>query len=145
MSHRLQSGPNSGRRVGNNLNGAFTEMTAEQWAGLRRTNIDGFVYLAQQALPELDARVGTWSRSGRSQGCAGTQSFTLTELTAPMADDPEVMAPFENRIALGRPGRPEDIAPAVLFLASDDARYITGATLTVDGGTSASTGQPHLE
>jgi meso-butanediol dehydrogenase/(S,S)-butanediol dehydrogenase/diacetyl reductase len=49
-----------------------------------------------------------------------------------------------NRIALGRPGEPEDIAPAVLFLASVDARYITGATLTVDGGTSASTGQPHL-
>jgi meso-butanediol dehydrogenase/(S,S)-butanediol dehydrogenase/diacetyl reductase len=50
-----------------------------------------------------------------------------------------------NRIALGRPAQPEDIAPAVLFLASADASYITGATLPVDGGTSASTGQPHVE
>ena len=39
---------------------------------------------------------------------------------------------------------PADIAPAVLFLASPDAGYITGAILAVDGGTSASTGQPHL-
>jgi meso-butanediol dehydrogenase/(S,S)-butanediol dehydrogenase/diacetyl reductase len=52
--------------------------------------------------------------------------------------------PFVDRIALGRPGEPEDVAPAVLFLASDAARCVTGAVLPVDGGTSASTGQPHL-
>jgi 3-oxoacyl-[acyl-carrier protein] reductase len=39
--------------------------------------------------------------------------------------------------ALGRYGRPEDIAAAVAFLASPDANYITGATLNVDGGQSA--------
>ena len=72
-------------------------------------------------------------------------SFTLTEMTEDMADDKEALAPFVNRIALGRPARPDDIAPAVLFLASTAARYITGAVLAVDGGTSASTGQPHVE
>ncbi|MCW3840692.1 SDR family oxidoreductase [Micromonospora yasonensis] len=39
---------------------------------------------------------------------------------------------------LQRPGRPEDVANAVAFLASDEASYITGATLTVDGGRSLS-------
>ena len=39
--------------------------------------------------------------------------------------------------ALGRYGAPEDIADAVAFLASPKARYITGSTLTVDGGTNA--------
>ncbi|MGW5267576.1 SDR family NAD(P)-dependent oxidoreductase [Rhodococcus sp. NPDC003994] len=72
-------------------------------------------------------------------------AFTLTEMTSGMATDEESLAPFVDRIALGRPGEPDDIAPAVLFLASDDARYITGALLPVDGGTSASTGQPHTE
>ncbi|SDT40259.1 meso-butanediol dehydrogenase / (S,S)-butanediol dehydrogenase / diacetyl reductase [Friedmanniella luteola] len=71
-------------------------------------------------------------------------AFTRTEVTAGMGDDPETLAPFVNRIALGRPGEPDDIAPAVLFLASPDAGYVTGATLAVDGGTSASTGQPHV-
>jgi meso-butanediol dehydrogenase/(S,S)-butanediol dehydrogenase/diacetyl reductase len=70
-------------------------------------------------------------------------AFTLTELTEGMGRDEESLAPFINRIALGRPGEPADIAPPVLFLASDAAAYITGAVLAVDGGTSASTGQPH--
>lgn len=38
---------------------------------------------------------------------------------------------------MGRPGRPEEVAKAVLFLASDDASFITGTTLLVDGGYTA--------
>jgi meso-butanediol dehydrogenase/(S,S)-butanediol dehydrogenase/diacetyl reductase len=72
-------------------------------------------------------------------------AFTLTAATAGVGTDEESLAPFVNRIPLGRPGRPDDIAPAVLFLASLDAAYITGAILPVDGGTSASTGQPHVQ
>ena len=37
-------------------------------------------------------------------------------------------------IPMGRPGEPEDIADVIAFLASDDARYMTGQTITVDGG-----------
>jgi len=70
-------------------------------------------------------------------------AFTLTELTEGVGRDEQSLAPMVNRIALGRPGEPEDVAPAVLFLASDAARYVTGAVLPVDGGTSASTGQAH--
>ncbi len=70
-------------------------------------------------------------------------AFTFTEATAGVPRDDESLRPIVNRIALGRPAEPDDIAPAVLFLASADAGYITGATLAVDGGTSASTGQAH--
>ena len=41
---------------------------------------------------------------------------------------------FLKNVPLNRPGQPEDIANAVVFLASDEAKYITGQTLHVDGG-----------
>jgi len=47
---------------------------------------------------------------------------------------PEVRRTYEQRIALGRVGVPQEVADAVLFLASDGARYVTGHELVVDGG-----------
>ncbi len=47
---------------------------------------------------------------------------------------PEKTAYFNRRIPLGRLGQPDDIAGSVVFLASDMARYVTGAELLVDGG-----------
>ena len=72
-------------------------------------------------------------------------ALTDTDPVRAVTEDPRLLAQFENRVALGRIAQPTDIAPAVLFLASDAAAYITGVILPVDGGTSASTGQPHLQ
>jgi 3-oxoacyl-[acyl-carrier protein] reductase len=47
---------------------------------------------------------------------------------------PEVEAMFIQRTALGRIGQPADVADAVAFLASEDARWVTGQSLRVDGG-----------
>ncbi|MEE4909539.1 SDR family oxidoreductase [Pseudomonas alliivorans] len=69
-------------------------------------------------------------------------SLTRSELTDDMMDNAELMAKFKERIALGRPAEPEDIGDVIAFLASDDARFVTGVNLPVDGGLSASNGQP---
>ncbi|MET0283210.1 MAG: 3-oxoacyl-ACP reductase family protein [Polyangiales bacterium] len=57
--------------------------------------------------------------------------FIATDLTAALSDDKR--AEFAARIRMGRVGQPEDVARAVLFLASDLASYITGQVLGVDG------------
>jgi meso-butanediol dehydrogenase / (S,S)-butanediol dehydrogenase / diacetyl reductase len=71
-------------------------------------------------------------------------SLVWTGMTESMKSKPELIEKFKERFALGRPAEPEDIAPVVLFLASDDARFVTGVNLPVDGGVSASNGQPPL-
>lgn len=49
-------------------------------------------------------------------------------------DNTDFAEMVKKSVALGRYGKPEEIAAAVTFLASEEASYITGATLTVDGG-----------
>src|SRR5262249_47683043 len=59
---------------------------------------------------------------------------TLTGLTRASYADPERRRATIAQIPLGRIGQPQDIVGAILFLASDDARWVTGSTITVDGG-----------
>ncbi len=62
--------------------------------------------------------------------------------TAWMRAHPAIMQGFADRLPMGRMGRPDEMAGAIVFLASDDATYITGTNLVVDGGLTAGTGQP---
>ena len=58
--------------------------------------------------------------------------FITTEMTAQLPD--ELKTAMLEQIPLARLGQPEDIAKAVVFLAGDDSKYITGQTLHIDGG-----------
>ncbi|MDP2605819.1 MAG: SDR family NAD(P)-dependent oxidoreductase [Deltaproteobacteria bacterium] len=105
----------------------------------------------------IAARSGMLGQAGRAAYCASKGGMiTLTEAMAmdhakdkirvncicpgptrtPMVDTstPEKLARYKNRVPLGRIGEPEDVACAALYLASDEASFVTAAILPVDGG-----------
>jgi len=57
-----------------------------------------------------------------------------TPINTALLNDKPKLAALLNNIPLGRLGKPEDVASLIVFLASDDASYITGSTYVVDGG-----------
>ena len=84
----------------------------------------GLIGLTKSIAKELSSR-------GITVNCIAP-GYIATDMTAELSD--AVKVDIEKIIPLGRIGNPEDIANAVLFLASDEASYITGQTITVDGG-----------
>jgi 3-oxoacyl-[acyl-carrier protein] reductase len=60
--------------------------------------------------------------------------IVTTDMTQTISTDEKLKEIYTRRILLGKYAEPEDVAPAFVFLASDDARYITGQLLCVDGG-----------
>lgn len=71
-------------------------------------------------------------------------SITRSDMVEGILSNDHMVEAFMQRVALGRIGEPEDIAAACAFLASEDASFITGVNLPVDGGVSASNGQPNF-
>lgn len=71
-------------------------------------------------------------------------SVTRSDMVDEITSDENAVKMVLNRMAIKRIGEPEDIAAAAAFLASEDASFITGVNLPVDGGVSASNGQPNF-
>jgi 2-hydroxycyclohexanecarboxyl-CoA dehydrogenase len=67
--------------------------------------------------------------------CPGPTDTPLLDRLGDASDTgKKIYAALTRAIPLGRLGKPEDVAPAVAFLASEDAGFITGQTLSVSGG-----------
>ncbi len=84
----------------------------------------GLIGLTKSAAKELAPRGITVN--------AVAPGFIATDMTAALSDG--ARDAFLGRVLIKRPGTPEDVASAVSFLASDEASYITGQVLSVDGG-----------
>jgi NAD(P)-dependent dehydrogenase (short-subunit alcohol dehydrogenase family) len=63
-----------------------------------------------------------------------------TPMAAPLMANPAMLEPILSHYAIRRPGTPEEVANMVLYLASDEAVWVTGGTFTVDGGMTISKG-----
>lgn len=60
--------------------------------------------------------------------------FIATDMTAWILEDPEILSGVVAQISVGRPGEPRDIGKVAAFFASDEAAYVTGQSLHVEGG-----------
>jgi 3-oxoacyl-[acyl-carrier protein] reductase len=147
---------NAGINVGKNR-GPISEFLDTDWHSIIRVDLDGVFYCSRAVSLGMIARM----QCAYTAAKAGVANFTrshalevgqygirvngvapgsiLTEGTRAMFYSPENKQrdSMLSHIPLGAPGSTEDIAAAVLFLASDDAKYVTGHILVVDGGWTA--------
>ncbi|MBT0071436.1 SDR family NAD(P)-dependent oxidoreductase [Vibrio alginolyticus] len=163
--------------AGVHVPGSVIEGSLEDWKKIFGVNIDGVVYCAKFALPELLKTKGCMVNTASVSGLGGdwgaafycASKGAVVNLTRAMALDhgadgvrinavcpslvktnmtngwpQDIRDKFNERIALGRAAEPEEIASVVTFLASDDASFINGVNLPVDGGATASDGQPKI-
>ena len=118
----------------------FSSMTARGSFGIRGTSAARLPYAGAKS-----GIIGFTSQLAKDLGPFGINvnavmpGFVLTEPGARVADRFAAMTQEQQDlqvgvIPMGRPGRPQEIAAAVAFLASDEASYISGATIPVSGG-----------
>jgi len=108
--------------------GLALRMKAEDWDAVIRTNLTGAHFCTQQALSTMMR-----ARAGR---IITVNAVAPGFIETPMTDvlSAEVKDELRKRIPLGRMGTPADVTAAIVFLASDEAAYITGHVLDVNGG-----------
>jgi meso-butanediol dehydrogenase / (S,S)-butanediol dehydrogenase / diacetyl reductase len=104
----------------------------------------GSAYVAAKAGVEMLSRNGAleFAEFGLRVN-AILPGLVQTNLTRRHFDNPQALDAFKQRIPMGRPAEPEEIAAPALYLASDDASYVNGASLLVDGAWAVS-GYPDM-
>lgn len=124
---------------------AMKLMKAQGGAIINVSSICGMLGTAYMAgYSAAKAAIVNFSRAAAAEGALSgirvnvvVPAVVETPSTAGMLSDDAARKNTEKLIPMGRVGQPEDLANAILFLASDEASYITGAVLPVDGGRSA--------
>ena len=101
-------------------------------------NILSSAYTASKGAVRLFTKSTAIQYAGEGIRCNSVHPGTIeTQMTAPILSDDSYRQDRINRTPLGRLGSPEDVAYGVLFLASDEASFMTGSELVIDGGRTA--------
>jgi NAD(P)-dependent dehydrogenase (short-subunit alcohol dehydrogenase family) len=119
---------------GDGLGGAIVNVASTN--AIRNESPESVYNASKAALVALTtAFAHEFGHAGIRVNCvAPGETLTPDERAANTAEDRAALRSYLERVPMRRPGRPEEQAAAVLFLASDDASFITGHTLVVDGG-----------
>ena len=95
----------------------------------------GVPYAASKAAMHLLTKTTALQHAQDNIRCNSVHPGPInTDMLDSITSNPDLLKSYEDKIPLGRLGRPEEVAAAVLFLASDDASFITGTELIIDGG-----------
>jgi 3-oxoacyl-[acyl-carrier protein] reductase len=99
------------------------------------------VYSATKAAISMFTKSIAVEYARKNIRCNGVNPGIINSgMIKPYLDDPKAKKVLEDRLPLARIGEPIDVANAVLYLASDEANWVTGTILNVDGGKTASEG-----
>ena len=103
--------------------------------GLAASATLGAPYSASKAAVHLLTKTTALQHAKDNIRCNSVHPGPIaTEMLEAITSNPELLAEYRRRIPLGRLGEAGEVAAAVLFLASDDASFITGTELVIDGG-----------
>jgi cyclopentanol dehydrogenase len=95
----------------------------------------GVPYAASKAAMHLLTKTTALQHAQDNIRCNSVHPGPInTDMLNSITSNPDLLKSYEDKIPLGRLGRPEEVAAAVLFLASDEASFITGTELIIDGG-----------
>ncbi|HWY24566.1 MAG TPA: SDR family oxidoreductase [Nevskia sp.] len=102
--------------------------------GVKPGNMQGIYSITKAAVINMTLAFAKECAPWKVRANAILPGLTDTKFASALTKNEQILKAVLPQIPLGRMAQPEEIAPAILFLASDAASYVTGTTLTVDGG-----------